>query len=282
MKNVILVILYNKKIEDSVTLKSLLKVDLTDYFLIIYNNGPYALCKDQLYFDLEDNTGEIELVNDLNNKPLSMIYNSVINKSENAENIIIFDDDSSIPNDFFIFPLWEQVDLMIPMIKSTTSNEIFYPISNYSIITMPKEIRNEEFIISIGSGLIINKKIREKFKTHGIDLFDEQFSLYGVDFSFFRRIQQLKNKGEIINIRIHSYLIHSLSKLELKQEKWRENERLHDAILSAIHYKTGYKKYGALAKYILRYLIKLDFSSLKLIINDLKYKSHPNCLKFIK
>ena len=71
----ILVLLFNKKIHETKTLISLLSgnVKLDGVQLTIWNNGPEII--DELPIDYMSNIGlECELIQTVNNKPLSIIY----------------------------------------------------------------------------------------------------------------------------------------------------------------------------------------------------------------
>lgn len=96
MKTIILVILYNKSINQSETLISLNDNKFTNYDLIIYNNGPKLLDKDLLFDELQAKILSVKLCQDMSNKPLSIIYNEFLSNNKQYERFVIFDDDTVI------------------------------------------------------------------------------------------------------------------------------------------------------------------------------------------
>ncbi|KJG63630.1 hypothetical protein UA70_10260 [Raoultella planticola] len=79
MKTVIAVILYNKQINDSETLKQLSIIKCDDCSLIIFNNGPKKIKRENtLYYELMNAYSNIEIKEYIQNKPLSQIYNEVL------------------------------------------------------------------------------------------------------------------------------------------------------------------------------------------------------------
>lgn len=62
---------------------------------------------------------------------------------------------------------------------------------------IPYTFNVNDKIISIGSGLVIYKSLVECFRKDNLKLFDERYALYGVDYSFFRRIQRIKKQYDI-------------------------------------------------------------------------------------
>ncbi|NYY80409.1 hypothetical protein DMH27_09765 [Raoultella planticola] len=82
MNALIIVVIYNKKIQSSQTLNSLLHTFATDSHLLIFNNGPESLeLDDDIYKSLKDKfNNNIFIQEDLSNRPLSVLYNYAINE----------------------------------------------------------------------------------------------------------------------------------------------------------------------------------------------------------
>lgn len=281
MKTIILVILYNKCIDKSETLISLNDNKFTNYDLIIYNNGPKLLGKDILFYELQAKILSVNLCQDISNKPLSIIYNDFLSNNKGYERFVIFDDDTVIPGSFFSDLDDDkknlEIALQLPLIKSKATDDIYYPAANNKVVSNKKLFENDEYILSIGSGLIIYRILIDLFNKNGSTLFDERFALYGVDFSLFRRIQRFKNKGEVINIQCASFLWHSLSRSDTKDSLWRQNERLIDTVLSILHYSPIHKVIYSISKLLIQNIFRFNVGNVKLIIKVLIMKKHPRC-----
>ncbi|HGF5683119.1 TPA: hypothetical protein ACF24Z_004969 [Klebsiella pneumoniae] len=281
MKTIVLVLLYNKSIDKSETLISLKNNKYTNYDLIIYNNGPDLIGGDPLFNELNVKLSCVDLYQDISNKPLSIVYNNFFSSSKGYERFIIFDDDTIIPANFFSEIDRglnnSDIDLQLPLIKSRLTGQIFYPAANDKVIFSERSFENNEFVLSIGSGLIIYSKLVNLFNKYNLTLFDDRFALYGVDFSLFRRMQKLKDKGEVINIQCNSFLWHSLSRVDSNDSLWRQNERLIDTVLSILFYSPFYKKIYSISKLLFINALRLNINNIKIIINVLVRKRHPRC-----
>ena len=156
----ILVILYNKKFEESETLQSIVNFDQSIDQLIIVNNGPNFLQEEGVFFEnLKKKHMVVHLKNHVENRPLSWIYNDFI-KSYDVDHYVIFDDDTKISkkNESHIFSL-NGIDLELPKIIASDGKQ-YYPRVNGLIYKEIGEISKFSEIFSIGSGLIISKKIK--------------------------------------------------------------------------------------------------------------------------
>src|SRR5690606_38106451 len=91
------------------------------------------------------------------------------------------------------------------------NNKLFYPLKNWYPIKENEYCLNyrEDCIFSIGSGLIITKNLVNHFKIKNINLFNEAFALYGVDFSLFWELKKY-NFGNL-KITSVSKIIHDMS-----------------------------------------------------------------------
>lgn len=103
MNTLIAIILYNKEIENSLTINSLLNNSYQNYDLVVINNGPNRI--NYKIFEEAIPQGKIKnffFEEFLDNKPLSFLYNEVINKYQNADRFILLDDDSLLDANFFL------------------------------------------------------------------------------------------------------------------------------------------------------------------------------------
>lgn len=281
-----LVVVYGKSLENSPSLKSLETCDLTGCCeLIIFNNGPSesSLKETPIVYSLAKKFNSIVVVDYLLNAPLSYIYNWFLNGK--FECYIIFDDDTFIPENYHSYltssmndEKISSIDLFIPIIVSPSKSEIFYPIVNDCVLKEKKEIRQYDDVISIGSGLVIFNSAIEKFNKIDSDLFDERFALYGVDFSFFRRIRKIKDIGFDFNIKTTLSLPHELSSQETFISDWRRKERLIDEALSIRFYSDNKL---ILIKSLLKKIIKLmilgEFKNVIFFIRSFLRGQHPRC-----
>lgn len=282
----VLVVLYNKEPIDSASLRSLIGNEFS-LNIVVFNNGPKLInSNDDIFSELKKNHS-ITILQDLNNLPLSKIYNQFIYSSfiRGGEFFCIFDDDSKIPVDYFN-SLSLSVDVYLPIIKNYNS-DIFYPSVNHQTIKLEQSILLGDIVYSIGSGLMINKSVVGVFNSFSISLFDERFSLYGVDFSFFRRVEMVNKKEnhKLIKFEAKSFLIHELSYDVEGYSFFRKYERDIDYILSLKHYvdKNVFLKYLLVFKFIIKNIL---FSKEGLITRVFKYPQllliyiqgcHPKC-----
>lgn len=278
--NVILVVLYGKSICESMTLNSLSKYRLKNSKLVIHNNGPESVVFDgELYEKLNDSFDfNVEAVNDLNNTPLSKIYNQLF-IVYSAERFIILDDDTQL-SDSFVFSIENAcADLDVPRIISSSNGISYYPISDGVVIADNTEL-NANNVLSIGSGLIINTSLIDKFNNYNLNVFDENYALYGVDYSLFRRIWWLVKQGESVDVRSSSFLIHSLSRVNKneRKNKTRNKERVLDVAITARRYPTLYTCYIFLRKLVGEFL-KMNASNVVDMIKAYVHGCHPRCYK---
>ncbi|HBM2883480.1 TPA: hypothetical protein LVL12_001492 [Klebsiella oxytoca] len=282
MNNIIAVILYNKGFSSSLTLKNLLDIKFNNAHLVIINNGPSEIEFDSLYQELENKFITVTYLEYLENRSLAVIYNTVINSYNECDRFILFDDDTNISDVFFQDMLKNysaDVMLQIPEIIDSEQKLIHYPLCNGKVYNkiIPYTFEHNEKVISIGSGLVIYKNLVNCFRKENLTLFDERYALYGVDYSFFRRIERIKNQ---YNIRVQTFstMEHSLSKTNAVFSEWRHREHLYDYAISCrfysksvIHMILGMTRCG------FKEILALRFNNLKLLILTFFKGHHPRC-----
>ena len=108
----ILVLLYNKEIEKSNTINSLVTSNclFENSKILIWNNGPNSIKEDGV-IPLLDLGYEVEIKETLNNESLSVIYNEFID-SIKSDKYIILDDDSALSSDFITAAAKSDVDIV--------------------------------------------------------------------------------------------------------------------------------------------------------------------------
>ncbi|WP_350238144.1 glycosyl transferase [Pectobacterium colocasium] len=277
-KNAILIVIYNKKLDESKTINTLIKFPLKSVRLTLYNNGPQTINDDNPFLsEIRRKCCSVVLVNYLENKPLSFIYNSFLLENSSASQFIFFDDDSTVTESFYSCIENNTSDVELPKIISTEKNKIYYPIQNKIIITTDKEIYLDEGVVySIGSGLIINSRVIDIFKKYDFKLFDENYAFYGVDFSFFRRLNFLVQKGDVVKVSTTSSIIHDLSGTNAIQSPFRIKERLFDVAISAKRYPS-LETYKAFFKKIIINIMRLKGDYLFLLLKTYFVGIHPKC-----
>ncbi len=268
------VILYGKSFEESKTLESLIRFKNQLDRLLIVNNGPKKLdIHDPFFITLSKKHKHVEFENQIQNKPLSWIYNDFINFVD-VDYYVLFDDDTEINHDYenFLFQM-NNNDLELPKIISAIDGKLYYPKLNEKIISENGIIKNRDELFSIGSGLIISNKIKRVFCSYNLELFDSRFALYGVDFSFFRRLNKIEEDNLLISSQ--TFLNHSLSGAEGVIAKWRAKERLYDEVLTVKYYtKLPILRIG---KRILREIVHFRLLNVFTILNVFVSGKHPRC-----
>lgn len=274
MKVCFLVVVYNKALYESSTINSLLKISDKNYECLIVNNGP-----NKVNTKLNENSdhAKFDFVEYLDNKPLSIIYNNFFLHYCDFDRYVILDDDS-ILTDGFIDRVFESngiyYDLELPKIFDQ-NDKLYYPLKNWETISKNEFILNynSDVIFSIGSGLVVSKKLVNKFKEKKINLFNESFAFYGVDFSFFWELQN-NNFGELI-ISSKSKIIHNMS-LHGEISDFKRSELYLNFALQIRHYPNIVN----LKNFLYSLFLTLKLKKIRLFFNMLKAyicAKHPRC-----
>ncbi|MDM9678480.1 glycosyl transferase [Raoultella planticola] len=275
-KIIFLIVLFNKNINESTTIKTLLNSNITEVDVIIHNNGPDEILLPLDFFDVfRSRAINVELVNYIQNKPLSILYNEFIFSNPHYDKYILFDDDSVITSSFVEQIYISDYDVLLPKITSSKDNETYYPIVNDVVVTGDKFL-SVEGVFSIGSGLILTRTLIDKFFKYSLKPFDENFALYGVDFSLFRRMNILAAKRETFKVKTAGEILHSLSRTEGDESKFRREERLIDFSLTTRHYPSFTQVYRFVKKSI-KEILFLRFRNFYVMYDSLLHGTHPRC-----
>lgn len=278
-KNIValVVVLYGKALEDSLTIQSLLGFEQKLDHLLIVNNGPAVIDENSALLSvLAQKHLHVVLENQVQNKPLSWIYNDFI-QQYGADYYVLFDDDTEVNIEYqnMLFTV-RGIDIELPKIISKADDIQYYPLVDGAIHQKDGIISNATEIFSIGSGLVISKGVKQYFIENKMELFDSHFALYGVDFSFFRKINRIKQKSKVFTISSRSYLNHSLSRTEKQKNVWREKERLYDLVLT-LKYYYSYAELRIL-KLFLRKILGGKIKEALLILSTVINGAHPRCM----
>lgn len=278
IKIAIIVVVYNKCLEQSITVNTLLSTGLSDVTVIIHNNGPKDIdLPGEVFRECCKKNIKIKLNNCISNKPLSIVYNDFIDQHDDFDRLIILDDDSAITESFINSIYDDDCDLQLPLIISREDGKVYYPMENGRVVS-GKNVLNPKVTHSIGSGLIIHKRVVSVFKENELQLFDEHYALYGVDVSFFRRIWVLSNKGVVFKLKSTSHIIHSLSRTEDVESSFRRTERLIDFAVTVRRYNSFRSKMSFCKKTLIS-LLSLKFGDIAVMYDAYIHGSHPRCRK---
>jgi hypothetical protein len=230
-----LVLLYNKEIQKSNTLLSLLCSSLifNNCKLVIWNNGPCNL--NSVNVDEFVKLGfDVDIIETIDNISLSSIYNSFFEKYI-SDTYVILDDDSNLHDGYLISTLSSSKnELSVPIILA--DDKITGPVVNGERYSDECKCSKISTIMGIGSGIIIGSNICERIKNSYGNVFDERFYFYGVDSTFFMRINKI-GLGSLV--RVIDGFEHSLSRLEIENAettKFRKKERAYDLALQIKFY----------------------------------------------
>ena len=266
-----LVVLYNQQIEDSKTLSCLVKIkkDYQNCHLVIWNNGPHCLKnKDCDQFTTLGLT--YQLIETLENRPLSHIYNQFI-QANNADKYIILDHDSSLS-----FEYWDSLN--------ATDNLLLLPkITSHGKMCSPSKLpqnghkyKTKQKFSAITSGMILSNELTNIVKAKYNDIFDESYAFYGIDTSFMLRMKYLSLCDQISVI---DGFEHSLSKNEQELEETKLFRAREMAISTALttRYYPSYSSIRRFIKSILRSIRKKNDYPIGEMFIALISGKHPKC-----
>lgn len=274
MKIVILVVIYDKQIDKSTTIDALIKNGVKNAHLVIHNNGPSAISLSaNLVSELFALGVTISLVNCLENKPLSNLYNDFIDEFLNYERFVLLDDDSLLTQSYIKSFYSDSYDIELPRIVSIADKKTYYPISNGKIINSNTNL-NAFDTFSIGSGLILTRNFIDKYLKRNLNVFDENYAFYGVDISLFRRMWRLQKQGESFEIKTSSTIYHSLSRTEGPESLFRRKERLIDYAVSTRRYPS-LRGYASLIKKGMKQLATFNIDEFFLMVSCFLSGMHP-------
>lgn len=273
------VIVYNKALNESTTLQSLLNFTHAIQELVIVNNGPDPLNEDDFFLALQQKHNQVYLENHLQNKPLSWIYNDLLEK-HNADYYVLFDDDTIINSQYeqHLFNTLNDTDIEFPKIYARVEHVQHFPMLNGKLLEKNGVIEDIQSIFSVGSGLILSKRIKTIFIEKFGHVFDQHFAFYGVDSTFFIRLNLLLSESIPFKITSCSYLNHGLSLTEEALTPWRKREFIYENTLKVKYYSSN--AFMARLKFIrlmYRKLSHFEFSDLRLVIKTFLSGKHPRC-----
>lgn len=241
----ILVCLYNKGIDESKTIQSLLKFSdlIKNAKIFIWDNSFIKL--DSVSNNLlSQHFKNLKYKHTPENTVLSKVYNSVIEEQNNPNSyLVLFDDDSDIPISFFNI-LKEQIvlnpsiNLFLPQIYSNSI--LVSPAKDYLIKTrliknLKHGILNSNSITAINSGMIISNRVFiDGFR------YNEKLSFYGTDNFFMYLYAKAYEELMILDIKIeHDLSFNTSTDVNNKIRIFKEIKRANRVIYSKNKFEKG-------------------------------------------
>lgn len=252
-----LIVIYNKKIDDSITYNAI--KDDSKIKLIIYDNS------NETYIDYNKKfckKNTIEYYTQNKNVGLSKAYNYVIRKLDVKGYLIILDDDTKLTKEYLAevheLTKKEEYEIILPIVKS--NNKIISPasINNSGRVKVLKNIEDIDYskITAINSGMIIKNNVYNEIK------YNEELFLDYVDHDFMDNIRKSS-----FNIKIMDSIINQNFSFDQKNNI---DSELHRFTI----YKNDFKNYCFKNNKKIYYRVSIMIKTIKKII---KYKS----LKFL-
>jgi hypothetical protein len=259
MKIIIIVVLYKCKINKSRTIRSLINIyrncpqSFTDTDIIIYDNGQenqkldLSLTKNFSYIKSENNSG------------LSTAYNYALTKAlkENAEWLLLFDQDTKLPENYFnnlLIPLTtanknKRIKAVVPKIHYKNNyfspSKVFYG-GILRPINMDYNGIYDKEIFAIGSGSML----RVDFISE-VGGFNNDFWLDSLDRWIYNTIYEEEGKVMVTN----NILEHELSVLDY--DSYVSEERYKNIIKYEALFMNNYKSNFQNIIYYIRLLIRV-------------------------
>lgn len=287
MKIVFLVVLYNTHISESKTIGSYINniklISDFEHILSIVNNGPNSLLQGKIenecFSILKNNFINFEYFENIENRPLSVIYNECITTHNDIDYVVLLDQDSELTTEYFqdlISAFREDVNLFLPVVISNGVKK--YPKQNKTLIDVNVYVCQKK-LASVTSGLGLSKTLVSQFIEKYGSVFDQRFALYGVDSSFFLRLQKLNN---INKIKCGGLINHSLSSDQEESREiksFRYIERMYDLALQTRHYPTCGLCFH-MVRTLLKLLLKCNFRIIFILIKSFLIGCHPRAEKY--
>lgn len=254
--NYIIIVIYNKNCEESISLQCIKKYNIPDNFqIIIFDNSTSDLqnkqfCEENgfIYYGFNENRG------------LSKAYNYVISKipHNNDSYLFIFDDDTFITQEYFneaneLIQL-KEFDIILPIVKA--GNLIISPCNTKyrSGARSVKSIADIDMkkITAINSGMIVKLSVYDSIS------YNEDLFLDCVDHDF------------MYSVRAKNYRIKIMNSVIFQNYSRKEKGSLEGAITRFNIYKKDFKVYAQKTANPFFYVL----SMLKLAVeNSVKYKN---------
>lgn len=233
--------MYGKSFAESKTLLSLLssKLQYDNCNLLVWNNGPTSILFDSKFLQKFKNKGfSITFVETVDNEALAKVYNKSVGMVISEK--YVFLDDDTVLNDTYLNEvlLLNGSSVSVPLVYHDSKN--VGPVCNGVPVEKRGQYDSHSFI-AIGSGMVLTHSLILEFQAEYSEVFDTRFYLYGVDTTFFLRLNKLSVRPKI---KVISGFVHSLSRLENESDVtkiFRKKERAYDYALTIRYYYSTFK-----------------------------------------
>lgn len=156
------IVLYNKKLGNLDNIRLLSKVNINAKFIVCDNSENDNIKFVNNRFCEEHNIKYIDMKG---NKGLSRAYNEAIKELDNGDWMIIFDQDTNIPQDYFVKLIrsinnYPNINIHVPIVKSIRWQMSPSKLKKYKVKRI-NHCRPGTYtdITAINSGMVINKKV---------------------------------------------------------------------------------------------------------------------------
>ena len=240
---VILVVLYNKSLNSSLSLSGIFNsyetLNKNNCKIIVADNSPNKL-SDEDFTILKKTIISFEYHHFPDNKPLSVVYNRFIDTYKNQDKykyLVLLDDDSAIDENYFssvfnAIKTNEKCSLFLPvvynngLIKSPEKDYIIKPIRFSSI---KAGHRSSKYLTAINSGMVISFLYFKKYEFH----YDTWFKNYGTDSYFMKCYRQNEQYLHILSYSFNHSLsfydtIDEMKRLAVFKEAKEGRKKLYD------------------------------------------------------
>lgn len=265
----LLIVLHNKRINDSETCVSLMSLsDMSKFIkeIHIWNNSNFRLSnQEKLYF--ENHFDECNICwwgDNLTNTPLSIIYNYIISIIDSTGFLVLWDHDTVITKDYIkkiisSANIHKEINLFLPQIRyndNLVSPAMLYYFYGRYYKTISSGYIKARFLSVINSGMAI----RCSFLKNDFVGYNEKINFYGTDNDFMYKYSR-KNK--------YAYILDTEIKHTLN---YYHNFDLDDKIKRYQDIKNGmYEQMKSI--HIVMYILSIFYMFLYSIKMDIKYKT---------
>ncbi|MBN2922486.1 MAG: glycosyltransferase [Lactobacillus sp.] len=196
---VAVIVIYNKKVEDSITCKNILNNSDNSLGMLVVDNstsdfGNKAYCSKK----------NIDYISMDGNKGLSKAYNAAVDVCKEKDAIILFDDDTEVTEEYFeklddALTIYHDVDIFAPIIYGQdgviySPNEYNFMRSNF--IKSPNQEVSQKKFNAIASCLAIRMRVFDNYR------FNEKLFVDQVDQNFFYDQRKKNAKFQKIDVKI--------------------------------------------------------------------------------
>jgi len=193
---VAVIVIYNKKVEDSITCKNILNNSDNSLGMLVVDNstsdfGNKAYCSKK----------NIDYISMDGNKGLSKAYNAAVDACKEKDAIILFDDDTEVTEEYFeklddALTIYHDVDIFAPIIYG--QDGVIYSPNEYNFMRSksPNQEVSQKKFNAIASCLAIRMRVFDNYR------FNEKLFVDQVDQNFFYDQRKKNAKFQKIDVKI--------------------------------------------------------------------------------